>query len=73
MTTELRALSLGELLDRTFSYYRQHFWLFVGIMALPQVLGVALTLVSRVLEPAPLIVSRSADPTAAPLIPPAGP
>jgi hypothetical protein len=63
--TELRALSLGELLDRTFSYYRQHFWLFVGIMALPQVLGVALTLVSHVLKPAPLLVSRSADPTAA--------
>ena len=35
-TTELRPLSLGELLDRAFSYYRKHFWLFVGIMALPQ-------------------------------------
>lgn len=37
-TTELRPLSLGALLDRTFSYYRTHFWLFVGIMAVPQAL-----------------------------------
>jgi Membrane domain of glycerophosphoryl diester phosphodiesterase len=36
--TELRPLSLGELLDHTFSYYRKHFLLFVGIMALPQAL-----------------------------------
>src|SRR5271169_5669056 len=34
-TVELRPLSLGELLDRTFSLYRRHFWLFVGIMAIP--------------------------------------
>lgn len=41
---ELRPLSLGELLDHTFSYYRKHFLLFVGIMALPQVLIVAVNL-----------------------------
>ena len=34
-TVELRPLSLGELLDRTFSLYRSHFWLFVAIMAIP--------------------------------------
>lgn len=41
---ELRPLSLGELLDRTFSLYRSHFWLFVGITAIPQLvlLGPAL-------------------------------
>lgn len=44
IATELRPLSLGELLDRTFSYYRQHFWLFIGIMAVPQVLSVVLNL-----------------------------
>jgi len=65
MTTELRALGLGELLDRTFGYYRQHFWLFVGIMALPKVLEVALLLLSHVLKPAPAMVSRSPDPAAA--------
>jgi len=35
---ELRPLSLGELLDRTFSLYRNHFWLFVGITAIPYLL-----------------------------------
>ena len=30
---ELRPLSLGEILDRTFSVYRSRFWLFVGIGA----------------------------------------
>ena len=29
--SDLRQLSLGEILDRTFSFYRQHFVLFVGI------------------------------------------
>lgn len=40
---ELRPLSLGELLDHTFSYYRKYFLLFVGIMALPQVFMVAIS------------------------------
>src|SRR5262245_15295630 len=35
MTTALRPLSTGELLDRAFSLYRSHFGLFVGIFALP--------------------------------------
>jgi len=34
-TLELRPLSLGELLDRTFFLYRRHFFLFVGISAIP--------------------------------------
>lgn len=34
-TVELRPLSLGELLDRTFRLYRNHFLLFVCIMAIP--------------------------------------
>jgi hypothetical protein len=40
---ELRPLSLGELLDRTFTLYRGNFWLFVGIMALPAALGIPAT------------------------------
>jgi len=32
---DLRPLSLGELLDRTFFLYRKHFFLFVGIAAIP--------------------------------------
>ncbi len=49
MTTALRPLSTGELLDRTFSLYRSHFGLFIGIFALPhlavlafQVVGIAI-------------------------------
>ena len=41
---ELRPLSLGEILDRTFSLYRRHFFLFVGIIAIPQLLILALNL-----------------------------
>ncbi len=32
---DLRPMSLGEVLDRTFTLYREHFLLFVGIAALP--------------------------------------
>jgi MFS family permease len=63
-TTELRPLSLGELLDRTFSYYRQHFWLFMGIMAIPQVLNVALSLVIQAVpnaQPAPVAQENPTD------------
>jgi len=41
---ELRPLSLGELLDRTFTLYRNHFWLFVGIMAIPASLSIPLNM-----------------------------
>ena len=34
--TNLQAMNTGELLDRTFSLYRHHFLLFVGIAAVPQ-------------------------------------
>ncbi|HUJ33403.1 MAG TPA: hypothetical protein VLY23_19125 [Candidatus Acidoferrum sp.] len=33
--TDLRPMTLGEVLDRTFSLYKTHFWLFAGIMSLP--------------------------------------
>jgi hypothetical protein len=42
---DLRPLSLGEILDRTFSLYRQNFLLFAGIVALPQLPTLALGLV----------------------------
>jgi hypothetical protein len=32
---DLRPMSLGEVLDRTFSLYKSRFWLFAGIAALP--------------------------------------
>jgi hypothetical protein len=41
---DLRPLSLGEILDRTFSIYRKNFLLFAGITAFPQLLVLALGL-----------------------------
>ena len=32
---DLRPMTLGEVLDRTFKLYKNNFWLFVGITALP--------------------------------------
>ena len=37
--TQIRPMNLGEILDRTFGLYRDHFKLFVGIMALPAALA----------------------------------
>jgi hypothetical protein len=41
---ELRPLSLGEILDRTFSLYRRYFLIFVGISGIPQLIVLALTM-----------------------------
>ena len=41
MAMQLRPLSVGELLDRTFGLYRNNFVLFVGIMAVPQLVSFA--------------------------------
>lgn len=42
---ELRPLSTGEILDRTFTLYRRNFLLFLGISAIPHVLVLVLNLV----------------------------
>jgi hypothetical protein len=49
MVTVLRPLSISELLDRTFHLYRNHFLVFVGIVAIPQLLMLALRLTSAVM------------------------
>lgn len=49
MSTNLRPLSLGELLDRTFTYYREHFWTFVGIMVPAEIVPIAVSLVLQAL------------------------
>jgi hypothetical protein len=46
MALDLRPLTLGELLDRSFSIFRHHFWMFVGIMAVPSVMALALSVLS---------------------------
>jgi hypothetical protein len=47
-TVNLVPLGLGELLDRTFSTFRKHFWLFAGIMVLPEGLLVGLNIFVQV-------------------------
>jgi len=48
-TIDLRPLSLGEILDRTFSLYRNNFLLFIGITAIPQLLILAVHLAQLLL------------------------
>src|SRR5271165_913543 len=51
---DLRPLSLGEILDRTFSLYRRHFLLFLGIAAIPQLFMLGVNLIQvLVLQPIP--------------------
>ncbi len=52
---DLRPLSLGEILDRTFSLYRRHFLLFLGITAIPQLLILALNLTQTLLTKMPAV------------------
>lgn len=43
---DLRPMTLGEVLDRTFKLYRSNFWLFAGIIALPYLLILLVEVVS---------------------------
>jgi hypothetical protein len=52
---DLRPLSLGEVLDRTFSLYRRHFLLFLGITAIPQLLILAVNLAQTLFTKAPVV------------------
>lgn len=49
MPLDFRPLTLGELLDRSFSLYRHHFWLFVGLMALPSLFTLMFGLLGQLL------------------------
>jgi len=51
----LRPLSLGEVLDRTFSLYRKHFLLFASIAAIPQFILLALRLTQTLMFAAPTL------------------
>jgi len=66
-TLDLRPLSLGEILDRTFTLYRSHFALFLGITAIPQLLVLALQLTQLFLAGSPRGLPGSAtNPVALP-------
>ncbi len=55
---DLRPLSIGEILDRTFSLYRRHFLLFIGIAGIPHLLTLAVGLLQVWFGHAPLVVDR---------------
>jgi len=61
MPYELRPLSLAELLDRSFGLYRRHFLLFAGILALPSLVMLVISVGLQFLE-APPSVSPGAPP-----------
>lgn len=47
MALDLRPLTLGELFDRAFVLYRRHFWLFVGITAIPGLFALIMALAQQ--------------------------
>jgi hypothetical protein len=53
---DLRPLSLGEILDRSFSLYRENFWLFVGIVAIPHLFTLAFQMLQLAVEKTPASV-----------------
>jgi hypothetical protein len=55
---DLRPLSLGEILDRTFTLYRRHFLLFLGITAFPHLLILGLNLVQASLTTMPALPGK---------------
>jgi len=58
-------LSLGELLDQTFSYLRKHFWLFAGIMVAPEALLVGFNILMQIFFRMPQPVPGARTPPAA--------
>jgi hypothetical protein len=58
---DLRPLSLGEILDRTFSLYRKHFLLFTGISAIPQTLVLAVNLAQTFFMKLPTVPQAPAE------------
>src|ERR1700732_765729 len=52
METDLRPLTLGEILDRTAQLYRTNFLLFAGIFAVTNAFLLVLVLVFEALSPA---------------------
>jgi len=63
-TLDLRPLSLGELLDRTFFLYRRNFLLFVGIAAIPYSLFFIVKLAGAVMPVLSRAVAAGRTPSA---------
>lgn len=56
---DLRPMSLGEVLDRTFTLYRTHFWLFAGIAALPSLVLLVLRVGNAALQAARVATTQA--------------
>jgi hypothetical protein len=63
--TDLRPMTLGEVLDRTFTLYRERFLLFVGIVALPDLLLLVFKFGALLLENGNLKGLRPGEPSPA--------
>jgi membrane-anchored glycerophosphoryl diester phosphodiesterase (GDPDase) len=68
MSLDLRPLSIGELFDRAFMLYRRHFWLFVGITAVPGVFALIMTLTQQGLQTAVTVAPGAASQDSAAMI-----
>jgi len=64
MNETLRPSTLGEILDRTFQLYRNNFWRFVGIAALPLVAAFLLAIPALAIFAIPGIAGGIGDPAA---------
>src|ERR1700683_3990101 len=64
---ELRPLGLGELIDRTFTLYRNHFWLFCGVMVVPECFSVLVTVLWTLSPAARSFQNMTAKPPADPI------
>ncbi len=67
-TVDLRPMTLGEILDRTFRLYRNHFLLFVSIMAIPAAFSVPANVLLLSFE-GPFMSSAFANPNRPPSFP----
>lgn len=63
MALDLRPLTLGELFDRAFVLYRRHFWLFVGITAIPGVFALIVALAQQAMQNVTASAAPGVDPT----------
>ena len=62
---DLRPLALGELFDRAFVLYRRHFWLFVGVTAVPGLFALVTTLTQIALQEKVVPAPNAAAPDSA--------
>ena len=60
---ELRPLSTGEVLDRTFALYRQRFWLYCGLSSIAAALGVVVQLGQMIYMSSAALTAQQGAPT----------